>query len=60
MPVPYKILVSILALAVTAGVFYFDTQAGAGGERWVALLLGPLMIFGIWVFPEAKQKKPPS
>ena len=30
MPVPYKILISVLALLVTAGVFYFDTQAGAG------------------------------
>lgn len=58
MPVPYKILISVLALIVSAGVFYFDTQAGhSGAVRWVALALGPLAVLGIWIFPEAKARE---
>lgn len=58
MPVPYKILISVLALIVSAGVFYFDTQAGqSGAVRWIALALGPLAVIGIWIFPEAKARE---
>ena len=49
-----KLIISVLALALAVGVFYMDTRAGAGASRWVALALGPLMVFGIWVLPEAK------
>ena len=56
MPVHFKIIISILVLLIAGIVFYLDTQAGAGFERWLVLLLGPLMVASIWVFPEAKQK----
>lgn len=56
MPVHLKLVISALALIVTAGVFWFDTRAGAGATRWVALALGPLMVFSIWIFPEANSK----
>lgn len=57
MPPRYKILISVLALAVAVAVFVFDTMAGGGASRWVALLLGPLMVGAIWVFPETKGKE---
>jgi len=56
MPVRYKILVSALALLASFVMFYVDTQAGAGASRWVALAVGPLMVIGIWIFPEPKAK----
>lgn len=56
MPNHIKVVISLLALVVTLSMFYLDTRAGAGASRWVALFLGPLMVFAIWLFPEAKAK----
>ena len=55
MPNHYKILVSVLAIAVCTAVFWFDT--GSGFARWVTLALGPMMAGAIWVLPEAKAKE---
>jgi hypothetical protein len=57
MPIPYKVLISVLALVVAVTVFYLSTQAGGGAERWVALALGPMMVVAIWIFPEAKARE---
>ena len=57
MPNHLKAVISVLALIVTSMVFYLDSQAGAGASRWVALVLGPLMVFSIWIFPEAKLRE---
>ena len=56
MPNHLKALVSVIALIAGAVMFYFDTQAGAGGSRWIALALGPLAVTAIWIFPEANAK----
>lgn len=55
MPAHYKILVSVLAIAVCATVFWFDPETGM--VRWVTLALGPMMAGAIWVLPEAKAKE---
>ena len=55
MPTHYKILVSVLAIAVCTTVFWFDTASGF--PRWVTLALGPMMAGAIWVLPEAKAKE---
>ncbi len=55
MPNHYKILVSVLAIAVCTAVFWFDTSSGI--TRWVTLALGPMMAGAIWVLPEAKAKE---
>jgi hypothetical protein len=57
MPNHLKAIISVLALALTTTLFYVDSAAGAGAERWVALALGPLMVFGIWILPEAKSRQ---
>lgn len=57
MPTHLKIIISVIALLVATGMFYYDTQAGTpGASRWVALFLGPFVVFAIWVFPEAQAK----
>ena len=55
MPNHYKVLVSVLAIAVCTAVFWFDTSTGI--SRWVTLALGPMMAGAIWVLPEAKAKE---
>ena len=55
MPNHYKVLVSVLAIAVCTAVFWFDTSSGF--VRWITLALGPMMAGAIWVLPEAKAKE---
>ena len=58
MPNHLKFIISAMALAAAAIMFWVDTRAGTpGAARWVALALGPLAVFSIWVFPEAKAKE---
>ncbi len=57
MPNHLKVIISVAALLVTSLVFYLDTRAGMGASRWVVLGLGPLMVFAIWIFPEAKLRE---
>lgn len=52
MPTALKALLSAAALLACLALFFHDLSHDAGVEKWVALLLGPLMVFGIWVFPE--------
>ena len=57
MPNHLKFIISGLALGVTLALFFYDTYAGfQGAARWVALFLGPFVIFAIWVFPEPQTK----
>lgn len=56
MPPRYKILISVLALIVTFVVFLVDTRMGGGPSRWIALILGPMMVGAIWLFPETRGK----
>jgi len=56
MPIPYKILISVLSLVAT--IAYFVASGDEGGpDRWVALALGPLMVAAIWIFPEANARE---
>jgi hypothetical protein len=57
MPFHFKVLLSVLIVLVCCTLFYYDHTHGGGIEKWVALALGPIMVFGIWVFPEANSKQ---
>ena len=58
MPTHLKLVVSALAVLAAAAMFWYDTATGTpGAARWVALALGPVAVFAIWVFPEAKAKE---
>ena len=54
MPFRLKLILSITVLLMCISLFIYDYVNDGGIEKWVALLLGPIMVFGIWVFPEAK------
>lgn len=58
MPKHLKIIISLMAIATGALMFWIDTRTGAeGAARWIALALGPFATFAIWVFPEASAKE---
>ena len=42
---------------VAAVTFYVEMQAGAGALKWVVLALAAFMIYAVWLFPEAKERK---
>jgi hypothetical protein len=48
---------SVIAALVAAVVFYFEHDAGSGLLKWIALALGALMIYAVWLFPETKRSK---
>lgn len=57
MPSHLKMILSVIILLVCLSVFYYDLTHNGGIEKWVALLLGPLMVVSIWIFPEAESKQ---
>jgi hypothetical protein len=58
MPSHLKAIISALALAAAVLMFWLDSRWGTpGASRWVALALGPLAVFAIWVFPEAAARE---
>ena len=58
MPNHLKFIISTIAVIVAVAMFWLDTRAGAGAAaRWIALALGPLAVFGIWIFPEPKTRE---
>ncbi|MEE8116530.1 MAG: hypothetical protein V3T28_05410 [Gemmatimonadales bacterium] len=58
MPNHLKFIISTIAVLVAVAMFWLDTRAGAGGAaRWIALTLGPLAVFAIWIFPETKARE---
>ena len=49
-----QIAISVLALAVAIGVAFWQSSMGNSENFWAALATGAVMLFGIWIFPEAK------
>ena len=54
MPISVQILISALAAVVAVSVAIWQNAIGNTIGQWVALAVGILMLFGIWIFPEAK------
>ena len=54
MPISVQILISALAAVVAVSVAIWQNSIGNTIDQWVALAVGILMLFGIWIFPEAK------
>lgn len=57
MPVPIKILLSLLVLLVAAVMVVIEYRAGAVDVAWVAGFLGVFMMFAVWLFPETRKQK---
>lgn len=58
MPLPYKILLSLLVVVLAALIGWMEVQAGALHLAWIVVAIAAAMIFGLWVFPEAGGGKP--
>ena len=54
MPMGVQIAISILAMATAIGVALWQSSMGNMANFWAALATGAVMLFGIWIFPEAK------
>ncbi len=59
MPVPIKIIFSLVVLGVAvAGYFFLDWLGqGEGISRYLALFLGVFAVISFWIFPEVTDKK---
>jgi len=54
MPMGVQIAISVIAMAVAIGVALWQSSMGNTTNFWAALATGVVMLFGIWIFPEAK------
>jgi len=59
MPVPIKIVFSLVVLGVAiAGYFFLEWFAGGQGiSRYLALFLGVFAVIAFWIFPEVTKDK---
>ena len=56
MPAKFKLLISVLVLAVGAGVHFFEQELGNVEASWVAVGLAAFMVLAVWLFPEASRE----
>ncbi len=57
MPKNIRAMLSVIVALVAAVTVYVEMQAGAGAQKWVVLDLAAFMIYAVWLFPEAKERK---
>lgn len=63
MPLPYKIALSVIVVLVAGLVAWseFSGPASSAYLGWIVIAIAGVMVFGLWVFPEAgggKRKTP--
>ena len=57
MPIKIKIFLTIYVILVAIAVIFFENYFGDKSLIIVISALAPLMILGIWIFPEVVTKK---
>lgn len=57
MPARIKLVLSLLAAAVSILMFILQRDLGNILPSYVCLLIGSLMILGIWIFPEVRKDR---
>ncbi len=57
MPKNLKLMLSVILVVVGAIIGYWQARIGQSVNQWLAPLLGLFMVFAIWLFPEAGNKK---
>tara|TARA_Y100001935_G_scaffold215517_1_gene186989 strand:- start:378 stop:596 length:219 start_codon:yes stop_codon:yes gene_type:complete len=57
MPIKIKIFLTIYVSLVALAVIFFENYFGDKSLIIVIIALAPLMILGIWIFPEVVTKK---
>ena len=58
MPLPYKILLSLIVVVLAGLIGWMEVQAGETRLAWIVAAIAGAMILGLWVFPEAGGGKP--
>ncbi|MDW3205343.1 MAG: hypothetical protein R8L07_07335 [Alphaproteobacteria bacterium] len=58
MPLPYKIALSLIVALVAALVGWLETQGPQPHLATFVYAIAGIMLFGLWVFPEAGGGKP--
>jgi len=56
MPTNIKLMLSLVALAVGAGVHYWERSQGNEHLSWVVAGLTVFMVLVMWIFPETSRK----
>ncbi len=59
MPVPIKIIFSLVVLGVAIGGYFFLDwfSGGQGISSYLSLFLGLFCVISFWIFPEVVNKK---
>ncbi len=57
MPKNIRAMLSVIVALVAAVAFYVEMRAGSDSLKWVVLALAAFMIYAVWLFPEAKERK---
>lgn len=57
MPIKIKIFLTCYVILVATGVILFENYLGDKSLILSIIALAPLMILGIWIFPEVVTKK---
>ena len=60
MPIKIKIFLTLYVILVAIAVILFENFFGDKSLIIVITALAPLMILGIWIFPEVVTKKTPA
>ena len=55
MPTHIRIIITVLVVIAAIGTHLYEAAIGQSVDQWLVLLLGAFMIFGLWLFPEAKK-----
>lgn len=57
MPVPIKIIFSLVVLGVAIAGYFFLRWLGQDLTSYMALFLGVFSVVSFWIFPEVTNKK---
>ncbi len=55
MPIPLKLLLSVVVAGGGAVMLFLEREAGAPAVGWASVALAALMIFGVWLFPDTRR-----
>ena len=55
MPTNIRAALTVVVALVAAVVFYFEWRAGSGALKWIVIALAAFMVYGLWLYPEAKR-----
>ena len=56
MPLPVKLALSVIVVAVAIAAYYFQDAAGQVGPKYAIMFLAPFMVVAMWIFPEVNRK----